>query len=270
VDEPSISDREFAQFRDLLHRLTGIHLAPSKKPLLCGRLGRRLRSRSLRSYDDYYALLTSGRDPRELETCVNLLTTNETYFFREPRHFDFLRDQVLPSYKSGRPFRAWSAACATGEEAYSIAMLAASQLGTDAQWEVFGSDINSAVLATATRGQYPIERAEKIPNDYLRQFCLKGVGSQAGTFMVDASLRSHLRFSRVNLNQALPQVGDFDVIFLRNVLIYFQPAVKREVVARLVGRLKSNGFLVVGHSESLHGVSDALRPRAPTVYCRAA
>lgn len=263
-----VSDQEFAQFQGLIRKTAGIHLASTKKPLLCGRLAKRLRSRSISSFGDYYALITSGNEPAELETCVNLLTTNETCFFREARHFDFLREHILAAIAPGTPFRAWSAACSSGEEAYSIAMVAADQFGSGGAWEVFASDINSAVLAKAVVAQYPVRRAEKIPPHYLQSYCLKGGGDEAGTLRIDRSLRARVRFSQINLYQRLPPIGRFDVIFLRNMLIYFEPPQKREIVTRLVAALKPEGYLFVGHSESLNGIADGLRLQAPAVYRR--
>lgn len=266
MDASIISDREFAKFQTLIHGITGIHLAPAKKALLCGRLSKRLRSHNLKAFGEYYDLVSSGRDPAELETCVNLLTTNETYFFREAKHFDFLREQILPRRPPGAQFRAWSAACSSGEEPYTIAMVLAEALSANGPWEVLASDISTAVLEKARLGQYPLERARNIPPPLLRKYCLKGIGGQSGNLLVDGILRKRVRFEQINLNAALPRVGEFDVIFLRNVLIYFQLDVKRQVVARLAKQLKHGGWFIIGHSESLYGVSDSLRPIMPTVY----
>lgn len=266
MDGPSISDREFFRFQELIHGITGIYLAPVKKTLLCGRLSKRLRSHDMASYAQYFDLVTSGRDAGELEVCVNLLTTNETYFFREPRHFDVLREHIAAARRAGTPLRAWSAACSSGEEPYTIAMVLAEALGDTGMWEVLGSDISSAVLEKAARALYSLERARHIPERYLKKYCLKGVGAHDGMLLVDAPIRKRVRFARINLNETLPQVGEFDVIFLRNVLIYFQLDIKQQVVARLANRLKPGGWFIIGHSESLNGVNDTLRPILPTVY----
>ncbi|MGB0128209.1 MAG: protein-glutamate O-methyltransferase CheR [Rhodocyclaceae bacterium] len=266
MDDATLSDREFASFQKLIHGITGIHLAPAKKALLCGRLAKRLRSRNLRSYSAYFDLVSSGKDPSELETCVNLLTTNETYFFREAKHFDLLRNSILPARKLGSTFRAWSAACSSGEEVYTLAMILADVLGINGPWEILGSDISTDVLERAARGHYPMERAQNIPPEMLKKFCLRGVGDQSGTLLVDPALRKRVRFAQINLNNALPQIGDFDVIFLRNVMIYFQLDVKKEVVARIVQRLHPGGHLFIGHSESLNGVNDSLQALIPAAY----
>lgn len=262
---PGISDEAFDRFRAWIHRAVGIRLSEQKKALVVGRLAPRLRFHGMGSYEEYYALLTGGTDPAEPQIAIDLLTTNETHFFREPRHFDFLRERILPAHPPGRTLRVWSAASSSGEEPYSIAMTLAACLG-ETPWEVFASDVSSRMLERAGRGQYPMSRAQEIPLDYLREHCLRGIGAQQGTFIIDPALRSRIRFAQVNLNEPLPDIGDFDVIFLRNVMIYFDCATKREVVARVGQRLRPDGHLLVGHSESLHGLDDRLKPVRPAIY----
>ena len=260
----SITEQEFTQFQGLLFKLAGISLSPAKKSLVSGRLVKRLQHCQLESYGDYFKLLTSGRNTAELQIALDLLTTNETYFFREPKHFDLLRDRILPQRRPGS-FRVWSAACSSGEEPYSIAMLLADQIG-DSGWEILASDISTRVLEKARAGHYILDRTSHIPRDYLSRFCLKGIGSQQGTFLVEKRLRSKVSFKQINLNEPLPGVGEFDVIFLRNVMIYFNMDTKREVVARLLGTLRPGGYLIIGHSESLNGVADGLQLVVPSVY----
>jgi chemotaxis protein methyltransferase CheR len=194
-----------------------------------------------------------------------LLTTNETYFFREPKHFDWLQRAVRARRNSAQSFRVWSAASSTGEEAYSIAMVLADSLG-GAAWEVLGSDISARVLAHACTGHYSMQRASHIPEYYLKRFCLRGVGEQRGTLLIKRELRERVRFCQVNLNAGLPRLGSFDVIFLRNVMIYFNEETKRRVVARLLTVLKAGGSFLVGHSESLHGINDTVEAVAPAIY----
>lgn len=264
--DPAITDQEFALFQRLIYKIAGISLADSKKVLLVGRLQKRLRFHQLNSFSNYYRLLSSGQHPEELQTMVDLLTTNETYFFREEKHFEFLRDEVLPRRTPGSTFRVWSAASSSGEEAYTLAMLLATHL-PNSSWEIFGSDISTQVLAKARTGVYPLERCEGIPPAYLSKYCLKGVRSQAGTLMISPELKKRVRFEQVNLTQPIPaSVGDFDVIFLRNVMIYFDPETKRQVVANLLPRLKPGGYFIVGHSESLNGICESLRTIRPTIY----
>lgn len=260
-----LTDCEFAQFQGWVHRAAGIHLSPAKKALVCGRLEKRLKHYGLSSYGKYFRLLTDGLQPQEAQTALDLLTTNETYFFREEKHFSLLRDHILLERRPGKAFRIWSAACSSGEEPYSLAMLLADQLAS-APWEILASDISTRVLERARSGHYAIERAEKIPEAYLKAYCLKGIGQQAGSFLIERSLRARIDFRQINLNEPLPAVGEFDAIFLRNVMIYFAAETKRRVVERLVPKLRPGGYLVIGHSESLNGVSEELRQIYPSVY----
>jgi len=261
----SISDREFTQFQRFIYDAAGITLSSAKKALVAGRLAKRLVQHELGSYGEYFRLLASGEAPAEVQAAVDLLTTNETYFFREAKHFALLKEQAAAARKSAQPFRVWSAASSSGEEAYSIAMVLADCLDGRA-WEVMGSDISTRVLQRARAGHYPVERTTHIPPAYLKRFCLKGTGTQQGTLLVESTLRSRVQFTQVNLNAALPQLGTFDVIFLRNVMIYFNDETKRQVVARLLSVLKPGGLFLVGHSESLNGITDSLRAVAPSIY----
>lgn len=263
----SITDQEFSLFQSLIYRIAGISLADSKKILLIGRLQRRLREHRLTNFSDYYRLVTNRAYAVELQTMVDLLTTNETYFFRESRHFDFLREEILSRRPLSRGFRIWSAASSSGEEAYSMAMIIAETLPPTTQWEVFGSDISTQVLAKARAGHYPIERNEGIPEACRRKYCVHGAEEQGKTFMIAPALRQRVRFAQVNLTQPIAsQGGLFDVIFLRNVMIYFDADTKRKVVANLIPHLQQGGYLIVGHSESLNGITDKLSPLRPTIY----
>lgn len=259
---PAITDAEFARLRDWLASSTGISLGDGKRTLVTSRLARRLRENGVGTFTEYLRLVAANADERQV--AVDLLTTNETYFFREPRHFDFLQ-RLLPTLPAGRPVRIWSAACSTGEEPYSIAMLLESQLG-GRPWEILGTDISMRVLDAARAGHYRMERATGIPEDLRARFCLKGTGPQAGTLLVARRLRERVRFEQANLNAPLPDVGEFDVIFLRNVMIYFDLETKRDLVARLLRHLRPGGYFLVGHSESLNDVTRALQPVTPAVY----
>ena len=261
----TLSDREFGEFQQLIYQLAGIHLSPAKKALVCGRLSKRLKHYSLDSYQDYLRLLKSGEQAAELQTALDLLTTNETYFFREPKHFEFLQQAILPTHRPGNTFRAWSAACSSGEEPFTLAMVLSAQLG-DVPWEIVASDISTRVLERARSGLYAMERASHIPQRYLQEYCLKGTGSQEGRFLVDKRLRARVKFHQINLNETLPRLGEFDVVFLRNVMIYFNTDTKVRVVERIAGTLKPGGYLLIGHSESLNGVTDVLKPVRPSVY----
>jgi chemotaxis protein methyltransferase CheR len=261
----NISDHEFAQFQRFIYNAAGITLSDGKRALVTGRLARRLQPCRVSNYGEYFKLLMSGQAPQEVQTAVDLLTTNETYFFREPRHFEFLKSVLAKRENSAQPFRVWSAAGSTGEEAYSIAMLLEDRYA-GRPWEVVASDISMRVLEKARTAHYPMERARHVPTEYLQRYCLKGDGAHQGTLLVQRGLREKVKFLQVNLNSKLPSLGSFDIVFLRNVLIYFNVETKRSVVARVLSTLKSGGWLFIGHSESLHGVNDDVQSVAPSIY----
>lgn len=266
MQQIALLDPEFDAFRALLYDKAGILLAPTKKHLVSGRLGQRLRAHGLSSFDAYYRLLTGGRQPDEMQRMLDLLTTHETYFFREPRHFSYFADVVLPALAPGAPLRVWSAASSSGEEAWSLAMVLMDRLGKSATWEILASDISRSVLAQAKSGIYPTARLDGLPREYLARYCLRGVDSKAGTIRIAPPLRSHVHFAQINLNAPLTAVGEFEVIFLRNVLIYFDAATKRAVVDRLLQQLRPGGWLFVGHSETLSDFNSQLRLECPAVY----
>jgi len=265
---PEITDIEFKQFQRFIYGAAGISLHDSKKALVSGRLAKRLAACNIASYGEYLRLLNKGGRPDEMQTAVDLLTTNETYFFREPKHFAFLRRQVTAEGGPRSPFRVWSAAGSTGEEAYSIAMVLEDCI--PGKWEVMASDISTRVLSRACKGLYAMDRIDNFPASYLTRFCLKGRGEQEGMMLVAAELRRKVKFESINLNATLPSIGPFDIVFLRNVLIYFSMETKRAVVARVLNTLKPGGFLLIGHSESLSEVSSAVQPVAPAIYRRLA
>jgi len=260
---PRLSDRDFDKFRRLIHGIAGISMSASKKPLVCGRLLKRVRQHGMRSYGDYFDLLM--RESRELQVAVDLLTINETYFFREPSHFDFLREAVQAMPRRPSAVRAWSAACSSGEEAYTIAMVLDDVLGKH-PWEVVATDISTRVLDQARAGHYLMQDAERIPRPLLARYCLQGIGAQDGTFIIDAPLRARMRFMQLNLNASLPTLGEFDFIVLRNVMIYFDQETKRQVVHRVLSALRPGGHFIVSHAENLHGIPHALHMVSPSIY----
>lgn len=267
MDNHGVSDQEFALFRKLIYRLAGINMADSKKPLLAGRLTRRLRHHGLESFRDYYSLVTRAEHSDELQLMVDLLTTNETYFFREAAHFDYL--QTFAASRRGRPFRVWSGASSSGEEPYTIAMVLAETLGMAANWEIVASDISLSMLEKAHAGLYPMERGKGIPPELLKKYCLKGVREQEGNFLVDTRLRERVDFRHINLiSPTTRDLGQFDLIFLRNVMIYFDNDTKRKVVSNMLPHLREDGTFIVGHSETLTGITDALSAMRPTLYCQ--
>lgn len=265
-DGVDITPAEFANFQRLIFELAGISLADAKKVLLVGRLGKRLKHFGFTRFADYYKFVREKENAGELQLMIDLITTNETYFFREPKHFDFLRSCASPS--RGTPFRVWSAASSSGEEAYSMAMVLADALG-EAPWEVVGTDISTRVLRKAEQGHYSLDRISGIPPAMLKKYCLKGIREQEGTMLIVRELRQRVRFLHSNLLAPRKDIGVFDLIFLRNVMIYFDNPTKRKVVANLLPYLKRDGHLVIGHSESLFGVTDDFVALRPTIYQRA-
>ena len=262
-----ITDAELAQFQRFIFEAAGISMSDAKKALVMGRLSKRLALHQLTNFSQYFNFISSGEQADEVQIAVDLLTTNETYFFREIKHFDFLREQATLARNRSQPFRVWSAASSSGEEAYSIAMVLADCLEST-PWEILGTDISTHVLQGAQRALYTMERARHIPPAYLRRFCLKGAGVHEGKLLIDRSLRSRVLFRHLNLNEPLPSLGQFDLVFLRNVMIYFNDATKREVVARVISTLKPRGHFCVGHSESLSGITQAVVSVAPSIYCK--
>ena len=259
----SLSDTELSGFSRLMFDAAGITLAPSKKALVEGRLSKRLHALGLDSFTAYLQHLHTNVGERQ--QAIDLLTTNETYFFREPRHFAYLSEQIVPAVDPSRALRVWSAACSSGEEPYSMAMVLAERMG-QRPWEIVASDISTRILEQARRAIYPMERAEKIPQPYLKAFCLKGTGTQAGSFTLQPAIRDRVRFQEVNLNTTLPDNGQFDLIVLRNVMIYFDADTKRAVCRRLLDVLRPGGHLFIGHSESLNGLDLPLQTVQPAVY----
>lgn len=266
MNEPHFSDREFGLFQSLMHRMTGVYLGPAKKSMVFSRLLRRLQLLNLPSFDAYFHRIADGGDPGELQRALDLLTTHETYFFREPRHFAFLADRVLPQLRRGVVFRVWSAASSSGEEAYSLAMVLMDRLGSLVAWEVIGTDISREVVQRAEAGIYGLARINGMPPGYLQRFCRRGIGTRAGTLCIDPALRTRVRFVQANLKGNLDDLGQFDVVFLRNVLIYFDQPTRQDVVRRVAQQLRPGGWFFVGHSETLNGIAGGLQPVLPTIY----
>lgn len=253
-----LTDADFEQIRNWLYKYTNIYLNESKKSLVSGRLNKRLRDLDLFDYASYVRLLKSG-DAKEEQVAINLLTTNETYFFREPKHFDYMISDVLPSFKrNAGEFKLWSAAASSGEESYTLAMVLADALGAQGNWRITGTDINTQVLGSARRGIYSMPAAEKIPYELLKRYCVRGKGKDAGLFRFRPEMRDKILFFKHNLMQPLDIPDRFDVVFLRNVLIYFDLQDKNRVVQNILRSIKPGGWLLVGHSESITGYDPRL------------
>lgn len=257
----------FKNFQTLIRNESGINLSDAKKNLLTSRLAKRLRYYGIDSYDEYYELVM--QDNFELQMMIDIITTNETSFFREPNHFDFLKSSILPSFK-GSKCRVWSAAASIGSEAYTLAMvLDEVLLPKNIAWEVVGTDINTEVIVKAKQALYPIESAAKIDKKYLKKYCLKGMNEYDGFFLINDSLKKNCTFFNANLMYPpSSHIGMFDVIFLRNMLIYFDNVNKTMIVENVIKALKKGGYLFIGHSETLNRITDKVRQVRPTIYIK--
>lgn len=269
TDRPQLSDAEFELFRRFIMESAGISLSPVKKSLVENRLSKRIRELKQSSFKAYYNLVMSDYSKKEAQKLIDLLTTNETYFFREPQHFDYLREQIIPEMASANNISIWCAASSTGEEPYSLAMTLADTLGVNANWNIIATDINTGVLATAQAGKYTLSEKDAIPEKLLTTYCLKGVRSQEGTILVDKSIRKHVNYGQLNLmTEWGGEYKNFDIIFIRNVMIYFDLQTRKRLVDRLANSLKKGGYLFVSHSETLHNLSSRFKLIKPSIYRR--
>lgn len=263
----SMTPNEFKLFQKFIYDHAGIDLAPAKHVMVSSRLTKRLNYHQLDNFSQYFEYVMSPNGTQEFQMVVDILTTNETYFFREPKHFDFLKNKVLKPWR-GDHFRLWSAASSSGEEAYSIAMLLAENLGAK-RWSILGTDLSTKVLEKARKGVYMMDRIDLLDRDLMERYCLKGVRSQDGAFRIVEKLRQNIRFKQLNLMKPLPpKMEVFDVIFLRNVLIYFDNDTKKHVVERLVTALKPGGHFIISHSETLSRITDHLEMVQPSIYVK--
>lgn len=268
-----ITDAEFQRLREFIHAHTGIALSDHKRALVYARLARRLRHHRLASFAEYYALLTE-RDPEgeELVEMINCITTNKTDFFREPHHFRFLAEHVFPQVRARagtRRLRLWSAGTASGEEAYTLAMAVREAFPALESWDIriLATDIDTRVLAHAERGEYLLEQAERVPKALLQRYFYQGEGSNAGHVQAKPALKELIRFRRLNLmDDPWPMRGHFDVIMCRNVIIYFDRPTQHRLIERLTQMLRPDGYLMLGHSESLVDAGGKLRHMSQSVY----
>jgi len=261
------SDADFARVQALIYQRAGISLHDGKHAMVYSRLSRRLRETGHASFRDYLSWLEKHDGP-EWQEFVNALTTNLTAFFREPHHFEILNTH-LRSKPAGTPWRAWCNAASTGEEPYSIAMTALETLGAKAPFKLWASDIDSRVLASAAAGVYRSENLKGLSPERLQRFFLKGKGANAGMARVKPELQQLIEFLSVNLiRDDWPFREPFDVVFCRNVMIYFDAATQRRVLERIHRVMKPGGMLFVGHAENFSESRDLFTLRGKTVYER--
>jgi chemotaxis protein methyltransferase CheR len=270
---PVLGDAEFEFLRHVVGENAGIVLGPSKRQLIQGRLAARLRELGFNSYRRYCDHVRES-GPEELVALINALTTNVTAFFRENHHFEALAQYMLPEAlqrnQQSRRIRLWSAGCSTGEEAYCLAIAAHEILPAHLHWDlkILASDIDSNVLATAQRGIYSIERLTSVTPGRLQRYFRKGVAEQTGFAKISSQLAAQVSFRSLNLLHKWPMRGPFDVIFCRNVMIYFDQATRERLVARFADMLAIGGYLCLGHSESIQPGGTPFRLVGKTIYRR--
>ena len=264
---PALRDDTFHAIRALMHQAIGLHFTDSKKTLISSRLGPRIQRLGLGGYEDYVRLIDSPDDGGEFQMAVDLLTTNETYFFREPAHFDAIEAELARTRP--RTLAVWSAASSFGDEAYSLAMLLADlqqQGRLTADWQILGTDISDRVLRSAVQGIYPADRLRHASPERLRRYCLRGEGESAGLLQIAPKLREHVRFGQLNLCLPIEDLGPFDIVLLRNVLIYFDGTTKSQVVDRVLARLRPGGLFFIGTAEGRVPCSTALQVVGPGIF----
>ena len=265
----ALTDKEFAQFQSLIYQQACITLDIPKKTLLVARLGKRLQELKLNSFQAYYDFVSGESGKEELPQLLDLISTNKTDFFREPIHFDFLREQVVSEAQDRRKLRIWSSASSSGEEPYSIAMTLCEAITDRNRWEVkiLASDISTRALSKAASGIYRDERVGKLPQDLLRRYFLRGKGAQAGNFKIRPNLAQMITFRRINLmDPSFPIRAPLDVIFCRNVMIYFDRPTQTRLIEKFYRHLRPGGYLFIGHSESLQWIDHQFTYLRPTIY----
>jgi chemotaxis protein methyltransferase CheR len=273
--EFAFSEADFAFLVGFAHQHAGIALSESKRNLVYGRLSRRLRALGLTSFRDYRELLENG-DGSEIERFINSISTNLTKFFRESHHFTHFGANVAQAFAKqdakhgGRRLRIWSAGCSTGEEPYTIAVVLRREIPDIARHDIriLATDIDTDVLAKASRGEYPVESLENIPDSYCRYFQKSEEDDDSPNITVARDVRALISFRQLNLLEAWPFKGPFDAVFCRNVMIYFDGPTKSKLVDRFTKMVRPGGWLYIGHSESLLGSHPGLHLEGRTIYRR--
>lgn len=267
--QQAITSQDFERLRTLVADHAGIQITSDKRELLYNRLRKRIRALGIETFSEYCDLLESnGND--EFETFINAMTTNLTSFFRESHHFDYLEAEVLPPLVQRKPgrVRIWSAGCSTGPEPYSVAMVVREALARSGGCDIriLATDLDSQVLKTAAAGVYPEEQVEKIDWRRYGKWIIRGEDSNAGMVRMKPELRELIAFKQLNLLQPWPMKGPLDIIFCRNVVIYFDKDTQRMLFDRMADLMAPGGHLFIGHSESLHRVSERFELLGKTIY----
>ncbi|MGJ4789977.1 CheR family methyltransferase [Leptospira koniambonensis] len=261
----NLSQSEYVSFADLIFKYTGIRMGEKKKNLIASRLSRRVRACNCSSYGEYLDIIKSDHNVGERNIFISLITTHVTHFFRESEHYTFL-ENILSNHDNP-PTKIWSAAASTGEEAYSAALIMQDKLGSDS-WSILGTDICNDSIEKAKNGFYPLQGSEQIPGHYLKRYCLKGREEYTGYFTFAKEIRSRIRFEVANLTTLEKLPGSFqpNLVFLRNVMIYFESKEKQMIIDKIESVLSPGSILIIGHSESLTGIRSNFKLMRTSVY----
>src|SRR5579863_2884863 len=271
VQEPkALSDRTFEKIRKLIYEKAGIDLRQGKQTLVSARLGKKLRESGLRDYDTYLDNVIADKTGESMIALIDALTTNYTSFLREPQHFAFLRDEILPAVAGRRQIDIWCAAASTGEEPYSLAFTLLDKLGPAAltQTRILSTDISTRALATASQGIYAADRLAGMPTNWRTRYMSPGQGTYQGFYQVRSEVKRMVQFQRLNLIETFNHSGTFPLISCRNVMIYFDKETQQSLVNRMAHYLDPGGHLFIGHAESLSGIEHPLKFIAPAIYQR--
>ncbi len=272
----TMSDEVFSRFSSFIHSELGIKMPETKKTMLQARLQKRMRRLGLQCFDAYYEHIFNGDQEEELSNMVDAITTNKTDFFREPTQFEYLKHSALPelaqrySKKIRKNISVWSAGCSTGEEPYTLAMVLANffQQKSVGNFSILASDISTQVLATAKRGLYPENAVKPVPTELRHKYLMRGKGSQNGFCRIVPELRERIIFKHLNLNtgKTFGIRTPMDILFCRNVIIYFDRQTQIKLFNKFYSQLASGGYMFIGHAESLLGINDRFRSVGPSIY----
>lgn len=262
-----LKDEHFKKISEIVYRSSGINLKKGKEALVRARLAKRLRARGIFDVQEYLDYLESAEGRHEQALFIDVMTTNKTSFFREVEHFNYLRDQVLPELKRRR-LRFWSAACSSGEEPYTLAIWLREHMPDIDTRDVLilATDISRQMLERARQAIYPAETLQSLPSPQFKKYFTRLNGQQADSYRVDESIRKMVRLAWLNLLEPWPMKGSFNVIFCRNVMIYFDRPTQQQLIHRFYELLEPGGYLFVGHSEGLSSIRHEFRYMRPATY----
>lgn len=266
------SDEDFNFIREIVYKLSRISIGPNKRVMVLSRISRRMRALQINTVKDYCEYIKKPAGSKELSALIDAISTNHTYFFREAQHFSYLESAILQNriQQTIKPFKVWSAASSSGEEPYSIGMALMEHTRSNAgfDWRMDATDISTTVLDRAKKAVYPISSLERVPEYYVKHHCIKNASDE--TFTVSKEIQRRIQFQQANLFELPPSLSnDYDLIVCRNVMIYFDRPTREQLINSLIRRLKPDGTLFVGHSESLNGLQHHLKMVRPAIYIKA-